>query len=150
MKKSQRLQTIVEINAGNEKKALEALAVVQQKKQALQTQLESLEEYQQGYHEQYQVISEKGVNISQLLEFRSFISKLELAIKAQQKAIVDMDYKLDSARKNWETQHQKTKSLEKVCQSALDEELSVENKREQKEQDERGNRFGRNSGTRNA
>ncbi len=150
MKKSQRLKTIVELNAGNEKKALEALAVVQQKKQALQTQLESLQEYQQDYHEQYHLISEKGVNISQLLEFRSFINKLELAIKEQQKAIVDMDYKLDSARKHWETQHQKTKSLEKVCQSALDDELSVENKREQKEQDERANRFGRSGGTRNA
>jgi len=52
-------------------------------------------------------------------------------------------------RKVWERQHQKTKSLQKVHDSAKREEVKLENKKEQNEQDDRATRTGR-SGTRNA
>jgi flagellar FliJ protein len=55
-------------------------------------------------------------------------------------------------RKIWEGLHQKTQSLQKVCDSALVVEMKQEAKREQLEQDERASRTGRNNagGTGNA
>ncbi|MCK5190358.1 MAG: flagellar FliJ family protein, partial [Methylococcales bacterium] len=81
MKKSQRLKVIVDLNADNEKKALQELGIVQTKKGELEKQLENLEQYRQEYKDQYQSISEAGVNIAKLLEFRSFISKLDKVIE---------------------------------------------------------------------
>jgi len=149
MKKSQRLQVIVDLNENNEKKALEELGKAQRKKQELQTQLESLIIYRQEYKDKYQSITQIGVNISQLLEFRSFISKLDKAIEEQEQAILDMENTVVHVRKVWERQHQKTKSLQKVHDSAKVEEVKLENKKEQNEQDDRATRTGR-SGTRNA
>lgn len=148
-KKSQRLQVIVDLNAENEKKALEELARVQNKKKELQVQLDSLQQYQQEYKDKFQGISQVGVNVTQLLEYRAFINKLDIAIQGQADAILKVDEEVVSARKNWEKLHQKTNSLEKVCEAALTEEIKLENKREQNEQDDRATRTGR-GGTRNA
>ena len=150
MKKSQRLKIIVDLNAENEKKALQELGKTQTKKGELQAQLDNLKQYRQEYNDQYQSISKAGVNIAKLLEFRSFISKLDKVIEDQEQAILRLESELVFVRKTWERQHQKTKSIQKVCDSAKAEELKKENKREQNEQDDRATRSGRNSGTRSA
>lgn len=150
MKKSQRLKTIVDLNAQNEQKALVALGVAQQKKQQLDKQLENLIQYRQEYKNKFQATSVAGINIDQLVEFNSFINKLNRAIEEQKEAILEMDKELLFVRKNWEGRHQKTKSIRKVCESALAEETQIETKREQREQDDRAIRTGRGSGTRNA
>lgn len=150
MKKSQRLKVIVDLNANKEQQALEELGKIIGKKQELQAQLENLQQYQQEYKDKYHSISESGVNIARLLEFRSFISKLEQAIEDQKQAVLDLEKKVISVRQNWERQHQKTKSLQKVCKAALMDETKREDKREQNEQDERATRSGKGSGTRNA
>ena len=152
MKKSQRIKVIVELNADNEKKALTELGITQTKKKELQTQLESLQQYRQEYQDQYQTVGKTGVNISQLMEFRSFISKLDQAIEDQYKALADMENEATLAKKTWERQHHKTKSLQKVCDTALADEIKRENKGEQNEQDDRSRRrFSDNdSGTGNA
>jgi len=150
MKKSQRLKVIVDLNAKNEKKALQELGIAQTKKVELEEQLENLEKYRQEYKDQYQGMSEAGVNIGKLMEFRAFISKLDKVIEDQEKAISTMESQLVFVRQSWERQHQKTRSLQKVCDSAKAEEVKLEDKREQNEQDERAIRMGRNGGTRNA
>jgi len=150
MKKSQRLKVIVDLNIGHEKKALEELGGALGKQKELTIQLEHLQQYQQEYKNKYLSSSQRGVNIAQLLEFRCFISKLEKGIEDQQQAISGLENKVALARKNWERQHQKTTSLQKVCNSALQEELKLENKREQNEQDERAMRGSGKSGIRNA
>ena len=150
MKKSQRLNVIVELNARTEKQALEDLGKAQNKKQQSQQQLESLINYQQEYQTKHQTINKAGVNIAQLLEFRSFIDKLGKAIVEQQQTVLQINNELEQARKIWEGQHQKTKSLQKVFDSALAEEIKLEDKREQNEQDDRAMRTGQSNGTRSA
>ena len=150
MKKSDRLQVIVDLNANNEKKALEALGKAQREQQASRVQLENLQSYHQEYKKKYQSISEAGINVAQLLEFRSFVSKLDKAIGEQEQVVIQGEKDVVYAREYWERLYQKTKSLEKVCQSALAEEFKQEERREQNEQDDRACRLGGASGTRNA
>ncbi len=150
MKKSQRLNIIVELNARNEQASLKALGTVQQQKQEAETQLENLKLYRQDYELKYQSIAKVGVNIKQLLEFKAFMSKLDQAIEEQKQVIVGVEKQVVYMRKQWEQQHQKTKSMQKVCEAAIKEELKVEEKREQNEQDDRATRIGRNSGIRSA
>ncbi len=150
MKKSQRLQVIVGLNAEHEKKALEEMGKWQRKKNDVQTQLDSLKQYQQEYSDKYQTLSQSAISINQLLEFRAFTSKISKAIEEQETAFAEISDKVASVRKSWERQYQKTQSLKKVCGSALAKEIKLEDKREQKEQDDRSSRTGRKGGTRSA
>lgn len=145
MKKSQRIKTIVDIKATQEKKALEVLGEVQRKLLTLQAQVEGLRSYRKEYQDRFDQLGSKGVNVAQLLEFRSFIDKLDKAIIGQEQVLSSIEAELMAKRKIWEELHQKTQSLQKVCDSALVIEMKQEAKREQLEQDERASRAGRNS-----
>lgn len=145
MKKSQRIKTIVDIKAAQEKNALEALGAVQRKLLTLQAQVDGLRSYRREYQDNFDQLGVKGVNVAQLLEFRSFIDKLDKAIIGQEQVLSSIEAELMAKRKIWEELHHKTQSLQKVCDSALAVEMKQEAKREQLEQDERASRIGRNN-----
>jgi len=145
VKKSQRIKTIVDIKATQEKNALEVLGAVQRKLLAMQAQVEGLRKYRKEYQDRFDQLGAKGVNVAQLLEFRSFIDKLDKAILGQEHMLSSIEAELMAKRKIWEELHQKTQSLQKVCDSALAVEMKQEAKREQLEQDERASRIGRNN-----
>ncbi|MGZ4982098.1 MAG: flagellar export protein FliJ [Methylobacter sp.] len=145
MKKSQRIKTIVDIKANQEKNALEALGAVQRKLQNMQAQVEGLKNYRREYQDRFDQLGVKGVNVAQLLEFRSFIDKLDKAIMGQEQMLNSIEVETTAKRKIWEELHHKTQSLQKVCDSALVVEMKQEAKREQQEQDERASRIGRNN-----
>jgi len=144
MKKSQRIKTIVDIKATQEKNALEVLGEVQRRLQSMQAQIEGLKNYRKEYQDRFDRLGVKGVNVAQLLEFRSFIDKLDKAIMGQEQVLSSIEAELKTKRKIWEELHHKTQSLQKVCDSALVVEMKQEAKREQQEQDERASRIGRN------
>jgi len=145
MKKSQRIKTIVEIKATQEKNALEMLGAVQRKLQGMQAQVEGLRNYRKEYQDRFDQLGSKGVNVAQLLEFRSFIDKLDKAIMGQEQTLSSIEAEVKAKRNIWEELHHKTQSLQKVCDSALVVEMKQEAKREQQEQDERASRIGRNN-----
>jgi flagellar FliJ protein len=144
MKKSQRIKTIVEIKAIQERNTLEALGASQRKLLAMQAQLESLRKYRQEYQHRFNQLGGAGINVGQMLEFRSFMDKLDKAIAGQEQAVSECETDLMTKRKIWEGLHHRTQSLQKVCASALAAELKQESRREQSEQDERVCRSGKN------
>lgn len=145
MKKSQRIKTIVDIKATQEKNALEVLGAVQRRLQNMQAQIEGLRNYRKEYQDRFDLLGVKGVSVAQLLEFRSFIDKLDKAIIGQEQMLSSIEAEVIAKRKIWEDLHHKTQSLQKVCDSALVVEVKQEARREQQEQDERASRIGRNN-----
>jgi flagellar FliJ protein len=145
VKKSQRIKTIVDIKANQEKSALEVLGAVRRKHQSMQEQVEGLRNYRREYQDRFDQLGVNGVNVAQLLEFRSFIDKLDKAIIGQEQLLDSIEAEVKAKRKIWEELHHKTQSLQKVCDSALKVEMKQEAKREQQEQDERASRIGRNN-----
>lgn len=143
IKKSQRIKTIVEIKAAQEKNSLEALGASQRKLLATQAQIESLRKYRQEYQAKFNQQGGTGISVVQLLEFRSFMDKLDKAIAGQEHALGECETDLMTKRKIWEGLHHRTQSLQKVCNSALSAELKQESKLEQLAQDERASRSGR-------
>lgn len=142
MKKSQRIKTLVELKAMQEKSALEALGVAQRKLSAAQTQVDGLREYRRSYQEGFNQQGGAGIGVTRLLEFRSFMDKLDRAIAGQEQILDACEAELINKRKAWEDLHHRTQSLQKVCDAALREESRQESKREQLEQDERASRLG--------
>jgi flagellar FliJ protein len=145
MKRSQRIKTIVEIKAAQEKSSLEALGASQRKLLATQAQVESLRKYRQEYQDRFRQLGGVGISVVQLLEFRSFMDKLDQAIAGQEHTLSECETDLMMKRKIWEGLHHRTQSLQKVCNSALAAEIKQEDKLEQLAQDERASRSGRNS-----
>lgn len=141
MKRSQRIKAIVEIKAGQEKKALEALGESQRILSGMQAQLDYLKSYRLEYQEQFNRLGSEGMKIAKLLEFRSFIDKLDKAISGQEQSLRGIEVDLMAKRKIWEDMHHRTGSLQKVCDAALTEEIKHEAKLEQLEQDEWASRF---------
>ncbi len=145
MKKSQRIKTIVEIKAAQEKNTLEALGTSQRKVLALQAQVESLKKYRQEYQDRFNEMGHDGIRAVQFLEFRSFMDKLDKAIAGQEHSLETCKTDCVTKRKIWEGMHHRTQSLQKVYNSALAAEIKQASKFEQLEQDERASRSGRNS-----
>jgi len=145
MKRSQRLKTIVEIKAAQEKSALEALGAAQRKLQEIQAQVDSLKNYRLDYQIKFAQLGRAGTSVAQLLEFRAFMDKLDKAIVGQELALNECENRLMAKRKHWEDLHYRTQSLQKVCDFARADELKQEDRREQLEQDERACRSGRNN-----
>ncbi len=147
MKKSQRIQVIVDLKADQEQKALQALGEVQRKHQEILNQIEHLSNYRQEYLEKFSTLGDTGMNIHQLQEFRAFVQKLDVAIAGQKQSLQSVAEELTRKRKVWLQANQKTQSLQKVQDSALQVEQAQAEKHEQKEQDERASRSGRGNGT---
>jgi flagellar protein FliJ len=143
-KKSQRIKTIVDIKATQEKNALEALGAAQRKLSAMQAQVESLRKYRQEYQDGFNRLGCDGAKVAKLLEFRSFMDKLDKAIAGQEHSLSECETDLTIKRKIWEGMHHRTQSLQKVYGSALAAETKRESKLEQMEQDERASRPGKN------
>lgn len=148
--KSQRLKTIVNLKLTQEQESLEALGKAQHKLSALQAQVDNLKKYRQDYQEKFNNLGNKGTNVSQLLEFRSFMDKLDKAIAGQENSLQQTKMDVTNKRKHWESLHHNLKSLEKVYLSAQKTEYRLHTKAEQLEQDERASRLGRNKIRHNA
>ncbi|MDD2760059.1 MAG: flagellar export protein FliJ [Methylomonas sp.] len=150
MKRSQRLQTIIDLHSRQENDALKLLGNCQQQLEVQQAQLENLLSYRQEYLSKLIERQQAGMNVSQLLEFRAFADKLDKAIDGQHQAVERVERDVQRARAAWEECHQRTKSLQKLGELAVAEELKIENKREQSEQDARAARSPKKDGTRSA
>jgi flagellar FliJ protein len=149
-KKSQRLKVIIELQLLQEQEALQALGRCQQKFQELLTQLEGLQNYRLEYQANLTKKQALGMGISQLLEFRAFAEKLDKAIEGQNLSLKIQEQELQRAQSYWEESRQRMKSLQKVSDLALAEELKIENRREQLEQDARAARGAKKDGIGNA
>lgn len=143
IKKSQRIKTLVDLKATQEKESLEAVGVAQRKTVALQAQVDGLKQYRRDYQDKFNQLGSAGANVGQLLEFRSFMDKLDKAIAGQEFALDQSKTELAMKRKLWESMHHRTKSLKKIHHNAIKTELKQESKYEQLEQDERASRLGR-------
>ncbi|MGR9053896.1 MAG: flagellar export protein FliJ [Gammaproteobacteria bacterium] len=152
MKKSDRLKTIVEFNADQEKKALEAYGAIQQEQLQMQRQLQQLLDYRRQYREKFDTRCESGARVTQVLEFKSFLTKLDQAIAGQEQMLDQVEAELNRLRSHWLGLHNKTKSLEKICDNAKVEEKRERDKRDQAELDDRlvGSRRNGSNGVRNA
>ncbi|BCG64093.1 MAG: flagellar FliJ protein [Methyloprofundus sp.] len=150
MKRSQRLQVIVDLKADQEKKYLDALGVAQNNKQQKELQLKNLKDYRQDYLQKNEQTLKKGVSVVRLMEFRAFMEKMDKAVVSEEQLLVNIEQEITSLRKNWELAHMTTKNMQKVQNSARTSELKEVEKKEQLEQDERAGRSSVNNGINSA
>lgn len=140
MKRSQRLQVIVDLKINQEKKYLEALGKQQNIKIQKETQLNSLKNYRQDYRDKNEHLIKSGVSVMQLMEFRAFMEKMDKAIEGEEVTLKSLDSELERLRKNWEEAHMYTQGMQKIQGNARINEQKQEEKTEQLEMDDRAAR----------
>ncbi|MDP3335136.1 MAG: flagellar FliJ family protein, partial [Methylococcaceae bacterium] len=87
MKKSERLKTVADIKASQANKAMETWGLAQRKYSDLLKQVDGLKVYRSEYQNNFNRLGGGGVKVAQLLEYRSFIEKLDKAILGQEQAL---------------------------------------------------------------
>jgi flagellar FliJ protein len=145
MKKSQRMKMLVELKAQQEKNALKSLGFAQKKLSDIEAQVDNLLRYRKEYLDNFNQVGGNGIQIAQLVEFRSFIEKLDQAIAGHEKLLASSREELRHKRQTWEGMHHKTESLQKIMDSAHISEYQEEMRREQRQADEGAGRFKKNN-----
>lgn len=145
MKKSERLKTVADIKASQANKAMETWGLAQRKYSDLLKQVDGLKVYRSEYQNNFNRLGGGGVKVAQLLEYRSFIEKLDKAILGQEQALAMLEAEMIGKRKVWEELHNRSQGLKKICDAAVTVEIKQQDKREQLEQDERAGRLRRDA-----
>lgn len=136
MKRSQRLQVVVDLALRKAQEGARALAFVQQRLQAEQRKLEQLEQYLVEYREGLQTQGRLGVSAQQFRIYHNFSGNVEKAIVQQGTQVATVSRQLEQVRQQWLTLDARHKGLEKLLETLRLEERIALDRQEQKAQDE--------------
>ncbi|MES9843299.1 MAG: flagellar export protein FliJ [Candidatus Sedimenticola sp. PURPLELP] len=140
MTPSKRLQPVKRIAESREQKAARKLGDSTRRMHEQEAKLEELKRYHQEYLDRFQTTAESGISAAQLIEYRAFLEKLELAIKEQTRIVQMSQNERSSRKQEWQQKHVRTQALGKAVDRIRSDELKAEESREQKEQDEHSQR----------
>jgi len=136
MKRSQRLQVVVDLSLRKAQEGARALAFVQQRLQAEQQKLGQLEAYLVEYREGLLTQGRQGVSAQQFRIYNNFSGNVEKAIVQQGAQVATVSRQLEQVRSHWLTLDARHKGLEKLFEKLRAEERAAQDRLEQKAQDE--------------
>ena len=142
MNRVKRMAPIMELAEIREKEAAQALGQIQQKLDETLKGLSSLNSFRENYSALFYQSGAKGLGIRQLHEYRAFLGKINTAIVEQEKIVHQAQVDLQKRKTAWKDSHRHTLAMKKIMDKLHAEELRMEQKREQREQDERASRRG--------
>ncbi|MDT8407019.1 MAG: flagellar export protein FliJ [Methylococcales bacterium] len=137
MSQPQRLNFLAQLYRDQAQEALEALGRLQQQREQQQQQISQLQQYWQDYLQKMQTFAAQGARAGQLIEFRLFIDKLEVAIQGQEKQLHKLTRQCEEAGEHWRQLHFKSKALTEMADKAQAKVLKTQEDRLQKELDDR-------------
>ncbi|MDT8428968.1 MAG: flagellar export protein FliJ [Pseudomonadales bacterium] len=136
MRRSQRLQPILKIAALEADKAARAMAYMEQKLTAETDKQNLLHQHLQEYRQQLQDDGRAGINAQSLRMNQQFLANIEQAIKQQKRQIELVGQQLQQVRQIWQQRDIRRQSLEKMIEKLHRQEKQLQERMEQKAQDE--------------
>ncbi|VAW77412.1 hypothetical protein MNBD_GAMMA15-2058 [hydrothermal vent metagenome] len=142
MSRSKRMKPVQRVAQNREQTAVQKLGQSQQYLDAQRAKLEELCSYRDQYSESFKTTSGQGLDANRLQDFRVFLSRLNEAIRQQETIIVQCTSQHEQTRQQWVETRSHHQAIDKVIERYRSEEQKMENRREQKEQDEHSQRPG--------
>lgn len=133
---SKRFKPVQRVAKSREQKAAKQLGDSQRKVNEQEMKLEELKRYHQEYLTQFETSARRGMSASQLLEYQAFLSKLERAIKEQEKVVTNSRRECHTKKDAWQQKNVRTRVLNKVVDRFKVAENRAGEKKDQKETDE--------------
>lgn len=130
MKKSQRMNSVVQLADKAERQQAERFSKSQQYCDNQRRKLEELQQYYQEYNASAAAPG-SGMDLQRLQETRHFMSKLAHAISLQKDQLRQAESNMSKERGQWLSSRQRSMSMEKLKERYQDDECREENRREQ-------------------
>ncbi|MBJ7549241.1 flagellar export protein FliJ [Marinomonas ostreistagni] len=137
MKKSERMQVLVNLSQRKEDEVAKALAKDQARLQHDQLKLQELKDYAAQYDQERNLL---GLSPYLTTNYQHFVNRLQQAIQQQEQQVKRSQQQVSMAMKRWQNARAKTKGMDWLKDKSINEELNFENKQEQKQIDEFANR----------
>ncbi len=140
MSPSKRLSPVQRVAQSREQKAARHMGESHKNLLAEEAKLVQLKQYHEEYLLRFEQAARKGINSSQLQEYRAFLDKLGGAINQQERVVADRKVDHGSKKDDWRETHTRTQALDKVVRRYQQQEQKSADRQEQKESDDRGQR----------
>ena len=134
--KSQRMQPVNQLADKQDKEyaIIYSQCLLQVRK--LEEQLQKLYSYRDGYNQQFIELSKQGVGTNRLQDILKFMTNLNVSIEGIGQQISRQKTICEEKKKLWMHKHNKKRIYKTVTKKYIIEEQVIQNKIEQKEQDE--------------
>jgi flagellar FliJ protein len=130
------LEVVMELTRKQADEAAAALNLLRQKERAALQTLEMLETCRTDYHDRFAKTSQDGLRNEQWRNYHEFIAKLDAAITQQKETLNQCRIQTQAGLNHWQECRVKLKSFDVLYERHQRGEMQLENKREQREQDE--------------
>lgn len=137
MTKSQRMKPLTRVATSRERTAAKELGEYRRTLAAAETKYNELVTYREEYNKQLQQSGGSGIDAQQMRDYRIFLSRLNEAIVHQQTRVDQHRREYEKKRRLWSEARVRSKALDKVVERYQKEEVSIVERREQAESDER-------------
>lgn len=136
MTKSQRMKPVLQVASAREQDAARDLGLSQRHLGEQYARLNELYVYRNEYLQQTADLGSAGINVTRYIEMQRFLNNLNTAIEQQQQMVAQAARLCEERKRSWQEAHTKSKSLNRVVQHYVRQELHDESRREQKTTDE--------------
>lgn len=130
------LEVVMELTRKQADEAAAALSTLRQKERAALQTLELLETCREDYHTRFAKTSQDGLRNEQWRNYHEFIGKLNAAITQQKEALNQCRLQVQAGLDHWQECRVKLKSFDVLLERHQRGETQLENRREQRDQDE--------------
>ncbi len=141
MTKTFSMQPLVNLAHQKNDDATRKFGQIIQQQQAAQIKLQTLEQYREDYQTRLQQAVRSGINQISLRNFQDFIRRLDEAVAQQRIVIEQIHLSIHAGRNELANAQRKMKSFDALAQRHLEGERKVEEKLEQRQQDEHAGRY---------
>jgi flagellar protein FliJ len=140
MSRSRRMQPVQQAVNEAERQRAERLAESEKRVADSEHKLEELQKYRADYQNAFNQRVSGGINNAGLRDYRSFLAKLNDAVRQQTQIVATARAERDAQRQQWQQAAQRAKSIDNVVEQWRDDERRTAERREQRDSDERAQR----------
>jgi flagellar protein FliJ len=140
MTRSDRLKPIQQIAQVRERDAARAFGESQRRLQEEEQRLAELGAYRSEYLLRFRELQQQGITVAQLLEYQSFLGKLEAALRHQAEIVELRRGDADRRMAAWTDRRTHTKAMDRAVENLAEAEIEAGERRDQKALDDRNQR----------
>ena len=135
------ITTLINIAEEELEAATKRLGKLQQERDEVETQLNSLVTYRDEYHARFTASAQEGTTAQTLRNFQAFVDTLDSAINQQRKLLVGANQRLEAAKPEWQQRKQKLGSYEVLAARGDAVRAKQESRVEQRDSDEHASKM---------
>jgi len=141
MSKHLPIKTLINLAEEELEAATKKLGKLQQERNEVEAQLNSLVTYRDEYHARFTASAQEGTTAQTLRNFQAFVDTLDSAINQQRRLLVGANQRLEAAKPEWQQRKQKLGSYEVLAARGEAVKAQQDARIEQRDSDEHSSKM---------